>query len=368
MTRLLVALFMIVMAVMPHAMQKKMWYDLYDEGIAHIQRGEWAPAETKLLQAKKEGPAPGRRVLRYGSLRPPFFPDYYLGIVYQNTSRPKEALAAFNLARSQNIDLTNREFQQLDAYARSAQNQIASANQPKTDPTAPKPDTPPGGTGTPGTPDPKVVTPSPPIDVGATLRQRFDDLVGEARAELAKRNYAAALVSAGRARDLDVDSARADALIQEIERANLVDQITADVDAGDLTSASSKLDRLKKIAPSGADVQRLSDAIRNASAAVDAATRRASLERNAMRSFFGGDYPAALRLLSELEKTAALPPRAQFYRACSLASLALRADTVDASQLAAARQAFAQSLSASNELQRHRRYISPKVLQALSGR
>jgi tetratricopeptide (TPR) repeat protein len=365
MTRLLAALLTIAMAAMPHAMQKKTWYDLYDEAITHIQRAEWAQAETKLLQAKKEGPAPGRRVLRYGSLRPPFFPDYYLGIVYQNTGRPKEALAAFNLARSQNIDLTNREFQQLDAYARSAQNQLASANPPNTDPTG-KPDTPPGGTGA-GATDPKPVPPAPPVDVAATLRQRFDDLLSEARVELTKRNYAAALVSAGRARDLDVDSARADALIQEIERANLVDQITADVDAGDLTSASSKLDRLKKIAPRSADVQRLSDAIRTAGAAVDAAARRATLERNAMRQFFAGDYQGALRLLGELEKTAALPPRAQFYRACSLATLALRGD-VDAAQLAAARQAFAQSLSASNELQRHRRYISPKVLQALSGR
>jgi tetratricopeptide (TPR) repeat protein len=366
MTRLLAALLMIVMTLSPHAMQKKMWYDLYDEAIAHIQRAEWAQAETKLQQAKNEGPAPGRRVLRYGALRPPFFPDYYLGIVYQNTGRPKEALAAFNLARGQNIDLTNREFQQLDAYARSAQNQIASAN-PKTDPTPPKPDTPPGGTGTPGTTDPKPVPTPPPVDVGATLRQRFDDLLSEARAEMAKRNYAAALVSAGRARDLQIDAGRADALIQDIERANLVDQITADVDAGDLIAASSKLDRLKKIAPSGADVQRLSDAIRTAGAAVDAAARRATLERNAMRQFFAGDYQGALRLLGELEKTAALPPRAQFYRACSLATLALRADTVDAAQLTAARQAFAQSQSASSELQRHRRYISPKVLQALSG-
>jgi tetratricopeptide (TPR) repeat protein len=366
MTRLLVAMLTVVMTVMPHAMQKKMWYDLYDEAITHIQRTEWTQAETKLLQAKKEGPAPGRRVLRYGSLRPPFFPDYYLGIVYQNTGRPKEALGAFNLARSQNIDLTNREFQQLDAYARSAQNQLASGNAPNTDPTG-KPDTPPGGTGT-GTTDPKPVPPVPPVDVAATLRQRFDDLLNEARVEMAKRNYAAALVSAGRARDLDVDSARADALIQEIERANLADQITADVDAGDLTAASRKLDRLKKIAPSSADVQRLSDAIRTAGAAVDAAVRRATLERNAMRQFFAGDYQGALRLIGELEKTAALPPRAQFYRACSLATLALRADTVDATQLAAARQAFARSLSASNELQRHRRYISPKVLQALSGR
>ena len=32
------------------------WYALYDEAVKHIQSGEFQQAETKLQQAKKDGP------------------------------------------------------------------------------------------------------------------------------------------------------------------------------------------------------------------------------------------------------------------------------------------------------------------------
>src|SRR5688500_17985674 len=71
------------------------WYDLYDEAIRHVQQQQWQEAETKLLQARKTGPASGRNVLRYGMLREAFFPEYYLGVVYLETNRPKQALEQF---------------------------------------------------------------------------------------------------------------------------------------------------------------------------------------------------------------------------------------------------------------------------------
>jgi hypothetical protein len=344
---------------------QKQWYDLYDEAIEHVRRREWGPAETKLLAAKTNGRQPGRRVLRYGSLRQPFFPDYYLGIVYQNTSRPKQALDAFQLARRQNIDATDREFQQIDAFTRTAEAEIARAET-----AAPKPYVPADPAPRPADPTTSTSMPTqiPPVDTGAANRKRFDDLIAEARTELARRNYAKALVSASQARDLGVDQARADAIIQEAERANLADQISADIQAGDLPAATAKLDRLRQLDPGGAEVSRLTEAIRNAGSAANAAARQAAAERNAMRQFYAGDYQRALRVLGDLEKAQPLSPRAYFYRACSLAALALRSGSADASQLSEARRVYAQSLRAANEFERDRRFISPKILQALAGR
>ena len=106
------------------------WYDYYDQAVQHVTRGEWEPAETKLQEAKRLGPAPGRSVLRYGMLRRPFFPDFYLGIVYLNTNRPTDALKAFALARAQKINPQDREFALLadmENTARTDEQRLAAA-------------------------------------------------------------------------------------------------------------------------------------------------------------------------------------------------------------------------------------------------
>ena len=109
------------------------WYELYDEAIKHVQNGEWALAEQKLNSAKKLGPAPGRNRLRYGMLRTDFFPDFYLGIVYLNTIRPKESLAAFAIARKQALNLESNEFREivtLEARAQQALKPQVAENVP----------------------------------------------------------------------------------------------------------------------------------------------------------------------------------------------------------------------------------------------
>jgi tetratricopeptide (TPR) repeat protein len=95
------------------------WYDLYDEALQHVQRKDWQQAEQKLVGAKKAGPAPGRRVLRFGNFRPPFLPDYYLAQVYA-------ALAA-----SQTTDDAKREYYKraLDAIAVAEAGQVDKGNQ-----------------------------------------------------------------------------------------------------------------------------------------------------------------------------------------------------------------------------------------------
>jgi len=117
------------------------WYDLYDQAIDHVARGEWEAAEAKLQQSKKLGPAPGRNVLRYGMLRRPFFPDFYLGVVFLNTNRPTEALRQFALVRAQRtFNPQDKEFvtiADMENEARTNEKRLADASAMPTTPKKP---------------------------------------------------------------------------------------------------------------------------------------------------------------------------------------------------------------------------------------
>src|SRR4051812_10892273 len=124
-TRTFVTLAMAAALVVAMAAQEQ-WYALYDEAIKHVLAGEFQQAETKLVQAKKDHPESGRNVLRYGNLRAPYFPDYYLGIVYNSTGRPQEALEAFDAARKANIDAKNNEFKLIGTFEGQARTALAN--------------------------------------------------------------------------------------------------------------------------------------------------------------------------------------------------------------------------------------------------
>lgn len=108
-----------------------MWYQLYDDAVRDVERGQWHAAEQKLIAAKKTGPKPGRRVFRYGQLREPFLPDFYLAQVYAalaaETTDPnirrqlaEKALQAFADASSTQVGQRDPE------YAMLAQTQLTA--------------------------------------------------------------------------------------------------------------------------------------------------------------------------------------------------------------------------------------------------
>jgi len=79
------------------------WHEAYERGLEAIRRADWPNAIANLEVAKAKGPAPGRNVLYYGSLRRPFIPDYYLGRAFFETRRFDEANAAFSRVLQQNL-------------------------------------------------------------------------------------------------------------------------------------------------------------------------------------------------------------------------------------------------------------------------
>lgn len=174
----------LVLSAPAAAIAQQRWYDLYDQAIEHIRLGEFEQAETKLRQAQKAGPAPGRNVPRYGMFRGPYFPDYYLGLVFLNTQRPTEALRHFQLARAQNIDSQAKEFRQIADYenqARTMEERLAKANaiappQPKpvpAEPTAADPGRA-DNTAKPISPPPAAAAPTgnPGVETAAIERER----------------------------------------------------------------------------------------------------------------------------------------------------------------------------------------------------
>lgn len=127
-TGVVVALMAIAQAVLggqqpaaPQNVQRMRWYDAYDLGMKAVLAMQWQNAEAYLQQAKTAGPPQGRRVFYYGDTYRPFYPDYYLAIVYLNTRRQALAETAFaDVQRRNLIDPKERQFNELQQLSRQA--------------------------------------------------------------------------------------------------------------------------------------------------------------------------------------------------------------------------------------------------------
>jgi hypothetical protein len=338
--------------------QQPQWYELYDEALKHIQSQEWQDAEAKLLKARELGPPSGRAVLRYGSLRPPFFPEYYLGIVYQATDRPKEALQQFQLARKANLDVRSAEFRQVSIFEGMAKTALARAPavKPVEPPTeAPRP-----------APSPAEAQPGPVV-ASPDFDKQFQQLLSSARTQRVQRNFDEATRLGTAARDLAIkqnlvnERPQAEALLREIDGARYAARVEGAIDRRDVDAARQEFLVLTVAAPAypaAALKQRIDDLARE--------VQGDELQRRAMRSFFSGNYSQALSVLGELETGAGLTPRGHFYRACSLAALA--AATPNPAQdrrLADARRSYAAAAQGKEQFSRDLQYISPRIKELL---
>jgi tetratricopeptide (TPR) repeat protein len=303
---------------------------IYREAIADLAKADFKSAETKLLNAIKIGPPAGRGAIRRGIFdRDDYFPQFYLGIVYLNTGRAADALVQFQIARKQNINLRDREFQRLPEYEAKAK-ELADADAAKR-----------------AAPDPK---------------QQFKALIDQAQRALGESRYDDADNAARQARALNVDNDAVASILQNVSRAR----------------ATARLQEALKGTPSLADLRRLLseygdsgvslDEVRRRIAAGEAVERRNAAERAAMVAFYEGKYPQALTALTEAEKATTLSARGQFYRAVTLASQATRGKVVNQTLLREARRAWTAASERPSEFEADLRYISPQILQLLRGR
>lgn len=328
-TKRLTFAFLVLVTASLSAQGQAVWDDLYREAIRLVQKKDWKAAEEKLLESKKTGPDSGRDVIRRGMFgRDDYFPEFYLGVVYVNTGRSSEAIPLFQVARKRGLNPKDSEFRQIGEFETTAVALVEAEAKARARPA----------------PDP---------------RPEFKTLMDQVQRFLADARYDDAEKLAKQARTMNVDNAAVDAILQNI----------------DLRRATARLQQQLRARPGLAQLRRLLteyentgvslDEVRRLIAAAEAVEARATAERTGMIEFFSGNYQRALTLIAEAEKIAPLSSRGNFYRACSLASLATRGKATNQAQLREARRYYAIAAQQADSFKNDLPYISPRLLQLL---
>jgi tetratricopeptide (TPR) repeat protein len=321
---------LLLVASLPLSAQQKVdWQDLYRQAITHVQRREWKPAEDKLLAAQKAQPKSGRGVIRRFMDRDDYFPEFYLGVVYLNTNRVGAALVQFQLARKNDVNTRSGDFRQLNDLESRARS-ILEAEARK-------------------------------VDKGPTPAQLFKSLMDRAQRSFGEARFDDAETLARQARDLDVDNAAADALVQSIDHARATQQLQQELEK------SPSLTELRRLRTEYENKGVSVDEVIRLIAAGEAVEARARGERTGMIEFYAGNYQKAIAAIAQAEKAAPLSPRGHFYRACILASLATRGKTLSQAQLREARRAYAVAATQADEFKNDLRFVSPRLIQLLKG-
>jgi hypothetical protein len=371
MTRRIVLAVAIVALIAPSAARAQNWYEVYDDAISDIDAGRWPEAERKLLQAIKSGVSSGDRVRRYSNIYDHYFPEFFLGIVYLQTNRPKPALEQFQRARAAGIDKArNARFRQIATLEKQAQDRIVLAE------AKPSPGPPPPSKPAPPTPTTVPAVPAAPVDPLEGVRKQFNGTLNEARAQFTQRNYARADQLARASRTL----AEQNKMTAQRDEANgLISQVNDAASAPladalrrrDAAAARQEYGRLVAVLPGAAEpfATRLEALEGETKAATTTRNEALALQREAMMAFLNGNYGQTLNLLAAAEKLTPLDARGHFYRACSRAATSL---TVPAANAARARQlqdearrSYRAAASDTAEFRRDLQWVSPGVRQLL---
>lgn len=324
------------------------WYDAYAQATKAVQNRDWATAERLLLQAQASGTKPGPRVYTYGDSYIRYFPDYYLGIVYLNTGRDREAETAFGRVRSQNlIGAKDPEYASLQRQSNEA---------------------------------------------------TFNRAMKEAVELTAKGDFTAARTRAEEARATNVDNGKAAKLLQDITvqtanaaqppppttttpapvqppytqtpPTNVANQ--PPVSVGSTPNASLPNQgvinpRVTPVLPKASAVNKtpLNPTTGNTFGGQGVIVPPSPTAfRNGLLAFFSGDYNAAIPLLTSAAGQSGANPRAAIFLACAKVGLVLTGGA-DAATLREARAAFQSADLRRNLSTADRRLISPRVLQQL---
>ena len=166
------------------------WYRTYDEAIRAFNASNLPVAEARLNDAKKEAEAagrrPGRSVLRYGGLREPFIPDFWLGQVYAKLADEAQDTAARARFQQQARDAFALATSTGQVRERDSENATLQAAVEKLGAPAGKPATP-GPSVTPAASDTQ-----PRADPLAAAREEIRRLVDTGERAMASRSWDAA--------------------------------------------------------------------------------------------------------------------------------------------------------------------------------
>ena len=386
--------------------------------------------KLSIEEAKKERKSPGPNVLRTSQDRRAFSPDFYLAQVYLKLNRTLEADAALQDALTRNeIRQNDPKYVALrkDINAALAANNPSGGGTRGDPPPPPAPD-PEVARRTQfdqAMNDARGLLTAKRFDEAASAATRarsvnvdnaaadgllksidFERSIATAESDLLARRFEVARAYATRARESGVDTPRASELLSRINRESFLAQAQTEMDSRRFNPARSfvtSAERLGAEAPALStlrrriDIAEAEDNVRaalatgnaaNASKAIAALSRldpnnpntpafsqavtalmTGDAQRLALLQFYAGNYAETIRILTPLAEKADAAPRVHFYLACSRAALALLGAPDAAALLESAREQYRKAAgSGGAALAADRRYVSPRILRALTER
>jgi tetratricopeptide (TPR) repeat protein len=409
-----------LLAMPSAAVAQVVWAKAYEEGVEAFQKGNDALAEQKLIEARNHPRAPkqSRKALFSSVDYRAFIPDYYLGVIYARQGRHKQAQEFLERAlRDQlvkqedkvNYALATSSLQRArDEETRLASNVrpppppesrppvkppvTTTTNPPPTtttatpiNPVTPKPSTDTGTAVTPppvrpqptntGVTPPPVRLPPPPAEP-AWLAD-FRRAMNASRASLQKARYSEARSSLASATSVAGDAARrqeAEALRREIDSAQkvaveqAVERANRAILRKDPTTATSEVAALRDLSPGHAAIGELTRGINSLIEGLDRTARLANAERTGVKLFLSGQYKEAGDILEQAVTQSLTSPRVHLFLASSRGAQALLAPQDQRPALVeAARKHYALAKPGEGRLTADERFISPSILQLLTG-
>jgi hypothetical protein len=381
------------------------WAKAYEDGIKLFEAQNYALAEQKLREARDHDRAPeqSRRANFSSVVFKPFVPDLYLGVIAARAGRYAEAkqtlervltskmitegerkeyaLATGALQQAQ-LALAKPADKPIDrpVETRTAENKPPAPpppTNPTTTPVNPITPTPSNNTGTAVTPPPVRPPVQPPANAEPAWLAEFRRLMDNANALLRQSRYtearssvtAAARVAGDAARQRDAESLRRNIeSAQNIEAGRIAERANAAIRLKDIEGASTQVARLETLAPDHASLPGLRSGIDGLRGALQGLAALATAERLGVKLFLSGNYKQSGDQLERAVSSGVTSPRIYLFLASSRAAQALLAPQAERASLEAqARQHYARAKSGGNALANDQRFISPRILQLLSG-
>lgn len=304
------------------------WYDDYEAGIAAVRKGQWQVVVTRMSAAIKGNPKEGDNTRTYGAIFINYHPYYYRGVAHMNLGQYEQAISDFEKTSGPGEENQGP----LEVLMQRAKTKLADASAPPTP--EPQPQRPPAPVPVP-VPAPMPVQPAAPaIDPG--LRQQVTNEINAARGRMsaAQQRKATAAPQFAQAMQAltDANTRSATAKSNDELRVALASAQNAAL-LFDTAPAPG--------APPPVAVATTTTASRPtaASALVLADTNRRV--RQALQSYFNGDFEEASRAFEEL--TTALPNNGWIYAFLGASQYSVYAFEIDESYRSKAVASFKQA-------------------------
>lgn len=363
------------------------WVKDYQDGVELFEKGSNdALAEQKLVQARdhRRAPKQSRRANFSGLFQEPFIPDYYLGLIAARRGEYTKAERLLQGALDAKLVVPGDKKEYAAATStlqrvRDEQSRLASTTKPTPDP-RPQPPPTPVNPPTQTTVTPPVVRPTPnptPPPAEPTWLPGFRRSMDAARMSLGNGQFAEARGSLSAARSVAGDTTSrqaADTLglqidaAQNAEELRVVERARTAIRRNDVDGALTQVAALEALEPAHVALPELRTGVDRIRGALKGMADLARVERLGVKLFLSGNYKQSAAELERAVGAGVKSPRIYLFLASSTAALALLAPESDRPALVAqARKTYELAKPGAGALATDRRFISPSILQLLTG-